>query len=174
MSGVLHRQPPGVHEQNLLDHQHLLPAGEHRRRPTGGTEATHRLLPVDPRRSPHPGISLLLTLHSLAHMQRQIRNQREQPRRGSRDDPERAVSGTTRQNDQVHDPPSRPLFGIPARVPRRMLRHHQTPPRQIPVSDMRQQIRQLFSRTVHVHEGTVFHERYMSAVHAKRFPRHRV
>ena len=39
---------------------------------------------------------------------------------------------------------------------------------------MRQPLRQLFSRTLHVHEGTVFHERYVPVVHIELVPRHRL
>ena len=174
MSRLLHGQPRGVRQQDLLGDEHVLPTGDRPAGHAGSTEASHRLLPVGAGDAAHPSVPVLHPVSALADLRGQIRNQREQPRRGGRDDPERAVSGTTRQDDQVHDPSHGPLSGLSARVPRRMLRVPQEPPHQVPVHAVRQPTWQLPGDAVPRHEGLVLRQCARAAVPPERLLGHRV
>jgi len=92
-----------VHEQDVLGLLHLLPSGQHGSWSARSHQAVPQLLPVGSHLSPHPGIPLLPAERLLAAVQRAVRHQRAQPRRGGRHDPERAVPGAPRQDHQVHD-----------------------------------------------------------------------
>jgi len=106
---------PGV-----LDIEHVLPA----RRggdtwPGGRDEASHQLLSVGAGRTARAGDALPHPVRLLACLQRPLRHQHQQPRRGGRDHPERALPGETREDHSLHDPPPRPLPRLPAGLPRR-------------------------------------------------------
>ena len=87
------------------------------------------------------GVPLLHPVSPLACLQRSVRHQRQQSGGGCGNDPECAVSGAARQDDQIHDSPHGSLSGLPARIPRRLLRHTEALARQVLVSGVRKPLR---------------------------------
>ena len=77
--------------EGMLDFVHVLPAGVGDPRPEGRRQTALELLPVGADRVADPGVSLLPAVDHLAGVQRAVRHQHQQPRRGGGHDPERAV-----------------------------------------------------------------------------------
>ena len=77
----------------MLDFLHVLPAGLGNPRPEGSRQAAPQLLPVGADRAAHPGVSVLPAVDHLASVQRAVGHQHQQPSRGGRHHPERAVPG---------------------------------------------------------------------------------
>ena len=158
----------------MLDLEHLLHARQRGAGRSGRSQAAHRVLPVDPHHAVDPGVPLLHPVPALADLRRPVRDKRQQPGRGGRDDPERVVPGAPRQDDQVHDPAHGPLPGLPARVSDRVLRASQEPDEQVSLHVMRQPARELSDDAIHGDEDAVLRQRHRTAVPAERVPRNRL
>jgi len=86
----------------MLGNKHVLRTrGWSSRHAAGRHQVPHRLLPVGAGDVAYPGVLLLRSVPRLAHFQRTLWNQYQQPRRGCRHHPERTVSRTAGKDHQV-------------------------------------------------------------------------